>query len=153
MTKDGLSLDRFRALAEAYGSDLERWPEQERELGRRLLRESEAAREIIARERGLDTLLSATAVPAVPAKLMARLAELPVRTRAPRRLVVPRRLWVGPAIGWAAAAAVGIWLGTLSAPDEQALPASGDPGYSGALVEEEALELARGSFEGLEELQ
>ncbi len=56
-----MTLKRFKALADSYGSDLLRWPEQVRSRARALRDSSAAAREIIARARELDEAIAAAA--------------------------------------------------------------------------------------------
>lgn len=162
-----LTLTRFRALAEAYGSDLGRWPEGEREAARELLERSAEARELLAAERSLDEAFASLAAPPLPPGLQERLARVPDEVRAPRRLLrLPRRTLVAPALGWAAAAALGLWLGARSAPDGTTPIASevtsasqsaseSDPGDAafgeGELGEAEVLALASGRFSEWEE--
>jgi hypothetical protein len=50
--------DRFAALALAYGSDLERWPDADREAAVLYLAATPAAAEILNRERDLDAALA-----------------------------------------------------------------------------------------------
>lgn len=54
----GMSLERFAALAEAYGGDIDRWPERERFAALSLAGRSEEARTLLADAHGLDFLLS-----------------------------------------------------------------------------------------------
>ena len=54
----GMSLERFAALAEAYGGDIDRWPEAERFAALSLAGRSEEARTLLADAHGLDFLLS-----------------------------------------------------------------------------------------------
>ncbi len=56
--------DRFAALAAAYGGDLERWPDANRDAARRHLAEAPDAMAILLRERELDVALAASS--AVP---------------------------------------------------------------------------------------
>jgi hypothetical protein len=170
------SLARFRALAEAYGGDLERWPEQERAWARELAVRSADARAALAGEQGLDALLAAADTPALPRALAARLEQLPPKTAVVRPLRLPRRAFCAPALGWAAAAAIGLWLGAQSAgtddsgPDAADVTASGsfdsandeassndepsiDDEASEELADSSVLELASGSFDEWEEFR
>lgn len=62
----GMSLERFAALAEAYGGDFERWPEAERFAAISLAGRSEEARSLLADAHGLDYLLSRFGSPPAP---------------------------------------------------------------------------------------
>lgn len=87
-----LSLQRFAALAEAYGSDLARWPEAERD-GAAPLAETEAGRVILDRARRLDRLLATYRVPEPSSALAGRVLADAGRVARTRRLV--RRWWTG----------------------------------------------------------
>lgn len=54
-----MTLRRFKALADSYGADLQRWPERVRPKARALLDSSPEAQEIIARARELDEAIGA----------------------------------------------------------------------------------------------
>lgn len=98
-----LSLDRFRALAQAYGGCLSHWPEEVREEGRRRAREPAFAA-ILANEAALDEVLDLWTVPAPTAGLaQAMAAGAPVRRA--RRTTRPWFWW--PGVGLAAALAGG----------------------------------------------
>jgi len=58
-----MTLKRFEALAESYGGQLWRWPEDSRSDAEVLLTSSGEAREILARARMLDEALGAAARP------------------------------------------------------------------------------------------
>jgi hypothetical protein len=53
-----MTLDRFRALADAWGGDLSRWPASERVAARALMEASPAARAELDDARSFDALLS-----------------------------------------------------------------------------------------------
>lgn len=53
-----MTLERFRTLADSYGADLQRWPEQLRPQARALLESSTQAREIIALAGELDEAIA-----------------------------------------------------------------------------------------------
>lgn len=160
MTSPVLSLTRFRELAAAYGSDVERWPAQEREPARQLLATSEEARDTLMSEAPFDALLRAAPPPALTPELQRRLAGIPNELPRIRPKVLGRRLWA-PALGWAAAAGVGLWLGVSAAQPEDTTSASAetaermqsseDPADGEVLVSE-VLALASGSMTDLEEL-
>ncbi len=54
-----MRIKRFRALADSYGADLQRWPEQVRREARALLDSSAEAQEIVAEARRLDEAMAA----------------------------------------------------------------------------------------------
>lgn len=62
----GMSLERFAELAEAYGGDFERWPEEERFAAVSLAGRSEEARSLLADAHELDYLLSRFGTPPAP---------------------------------------------------------------------------------------
>jgi hypothetical protein len=155
MTPKTLSLTRFRELSAAYGANLDRWPASERVQARALVEASADARALLVREQELDTALREVASEPMPGNLAARLAHLPRERTTPRTLRFPRGVLWGPALGWAAAAAVGLWLGTQSAPD--AATAVNDDSVeqveqAGMLREDEILAVARGTIDAIEEL-
>lgn len=79
----GMSLERFAALAEAYGGEIDRWPEAERFAALSLAGRSEEARTLLADAHGLDFLLSRfDTAPEPPPGLRERVASL--RTEAGR---------------------------------------------------------------------
>jgi hypothetical protein len=134
---------RFRALAEAYGSALERWPAAEQNAARELLLRKPELRALLDAERELDRLFGSVAPASVPEALLSRLHAVPERVQPfPVR---PRALFL-PAVGWAAAAALGLWLGATF--DEPAFSAE-----AALTLDEEPseLELAAGDFDSLEE--
>jgi len=110
--------ERFEALAEAYGGDVARWPDAEREAAAAwMAAEPMRAGEILARAGDLDAVLAAYA----PPRAMPGLAER-IAAGAPR----PRARWTGwllPAgmgAGLAAACAAGLMLGAqLGAPADE----------------------------------
>jgi hypothetical protein len=118
MTAPPLSIERFRALVAAYGGRLEVWPEHEAASAREFVAASAEARALLAAEAELDRLLAAESVPPeVPARLLRRLNEVPIRAPQKRVLWPFGRAWV-PALGWAFAGALGIGWGLFSPPFE-----------------------------------
>lgn len=101
---------RFAALAEAYGADLRRWPDGEREAGRDLAARSQAAARRLAEADDLDALLDAYAVAPPGEALRARLLAAAPR---PRPLAGWRRWFAGAGLGagLAAACAAGVMVG------------------------------------------
>lgn len=73
----GMSLERFAELAEAYGGEIDRWPEGERFAALSLAGRSEEARTLLADAHGLDFLLSRIDTPPNPSPaLRGRVASL-----------------------------------------------------------------------------
>ena len=110
-------------------------------------------------ERELERALEALPVPELSAELRRRLAEIPERGKVRR---FPVRSWRVSALGWAAAAAIGLFIGVQTADTEPADTASLDDvakspeGDSetidnGSLEEDETLALAVGSLTELDE--
>jgi hypothetical protein len=109
-----MNADRMRDLAEAWGSDLRRWPDAEREAAGWFAgtRPDEAERALFA-ARQLDAALDAAPRPVVSAALRDRVIASAAAAGLGARAVWPglkRLLWVGAA-GWAAAACAGIAFG------------------------------------------
>lgn len=139
---------RFRALAEAYGGAIDRWPEAERRAARELLLRDPGLRAVLDAESELDTLFAESegeGEPLDPA-LASRLAALPERS--PQPFPFRPRTLVLPALGWAAAAGLGLWLGTSF--EMPGLGPESETGTEAALVAEgdepTVLELAAGDF-------
>ncbi|PYE40587.1 hypothetical protein DFI02_1131 [Rhizobium sp. PP-F2F-G20b] len=70
---DRITLKRYRALAQTYGADLERWPANERLAVERLTRDYEDI-DALQDARQLDTLLNQWPDPDVPDGLAERVA-------------------------------------------------------------------------------
>jgi hypothetical protein len=111
-----IAIDRLRSLIDAYGTDPERWPADERAAALLLLANSAEARAYAHAAEPLDTLLDRVPLrPTItvdPATLAARIARTPAR-RPARRVA----WFVRPSFGWpnfaalAAAAIVGFVVG------------------------------------------
>lgn len=105
-----MELDRFKALAAAYGGQPARWPEAERAEAEALIASApDACAAVLADETKLDGLLDRWGAPAPSADLRASvLAGAPVKGAA-RRL----RLWEAwlPGAGLAAVAVAGVICG------------------------------------------
>jgi len=103
----------------------------------------------------LDAAFAELPEPELPAALRERLAAIPERRRV-RRL--PVRSWRASVFGWAAAAAVGLFIGARSV-DQEALESAalesatteGPSRETASADEDETLALAVGSFAELEE--
>ncbi len=71
-----LSIERFQALVEAYGGDIERFPQRERAGARELLRRDEAAKKLVQAARAFDSVLEEARLDVTPS-LMERLSSIP----------------------------------------------------------------------------
>jgi hypothetical protein len=106
----------------------------------------------------LDAALRDLPVPALPADLRLRLQAIPERENVRR---FPLRVLRAPALGWAAAAVLGLFVGARSleseatdAGDVAVVEAGSDDGMAADAArsaEDETLELAVGSFADFEE--
>jgi hypothetical protein len=149
-----MTLRRFLDLVAAYGQ-VSRFPDAERAAAEALLRVSEPARLALAEESELDATLAALETPELSPALSRKLNEIPLRTPVARRSRWPlRRLWA-PALGWAAAAALGVVLGSQAAESDDG-PFDPDTTTTEAATEQAASDealaaLALGSFSDLEE--
>jgi len=107
--------DRFRALAQAYGADIELWPASERSQARAVASSDRAfADAVLDAERNLERRLDAFVVEASPA-LRRRVVDLAPRARA------IARAWrwataAGLGLGLAASAVAGVAAGVSFAP-------------------------------------
>jgi ferric-dicitrate binding protein FerR (iron transport regulator) len=155
MTKP-LDLERFKELLAAYGGKPERFPEREREAAFALLERSEEARALFAAESALDEVFAVAPAPELSSSLARKLAELPIRhPHAERR---SRFAGLFTALGWAAAAAVGvIWGAHSEALDGAESGDTAETSTSSAASEDpldddaELVELALGEVTQLEE--
>ena len=114
MTALPMTLERFRELAAAYGSKLERWPEQERKAAALLLATSAQAERIMQEEGFLDGELSGQASHQsfqLSGAFERKLAEIPLRNPQRSAWSLFRRWLWAPALGWSVAAALGVFLG------------------------------------------
>lgn len=114
---EALDMTTFERLLGIHGSQLERWPEPQREPLARLLESSAEARALWDGARALDGLLAALPdVEPAPA-LLARIASLPARhPRAERARWWPFHGALGPLLGWGVAALLGVLVGVSQAP-------------------------------------
>jgi hypothetical protein len=107
--------DRFRALAEAYGADLRRWPLAERDAAQAFLEaNADAAAAILELERALEAQLEAYIVEPSPS-LRGRVIDI-----APRARAVDRTWrWItalGLGLGLAASVVAGVAAGVSFVP-------------------------------------
>jgi ferric-dicitrate binding protein FerR (iron transport regulator) len=77
-----MELERFAALADAYGGDLSRWPADQRAAAMQCLAQHPQAATILAQAQALDDALNALPAPAAPSELLARrlLKAAPTKT-------------------------------------------------------------------------
>jgi hypothetical protein len=116
-----MDLDRFEALAGAYGGDIGRWPLDDREAARRLAAAGGPAAAILAREAAFDSTLSQGHALAPRAALMGA-----VLSAAPREIGrASHKIWrwlTGAGVGaaLAGACAAGVLVGAYVVPAEWA---------------------------------
>jgi anti-sigma-K factor RskA len=79
MTTDTMTVDRLRAIVDAYGADPTRWPAAERAAAEALLADSAAAQALVAEATDLDAALDA--VPALQPTAAMRTAILAAAPR------------------------------------------------------------------------
>lgn len=107
-----LTLERFRALVEAYGGNLERFPARERAAARELLARSESARQLVEAASAFDQVLAdARADSQVSSDVYERFGRIPSQhsQRTPVLRLLPFR---SPKQTWLLAAAA-VLLGVL----------------------------------------
>jgi len=115
--REPMTLDRFRALADAYGGVIARWPEDQRDAAMRIAA-NPAAVTILQEASAVDTMLDAWSVPAPASSLSDRIAghrAMPHRSPAGRA-----RLWwsgIGIAAALAGAASGTAAVATVSPGD------------------------------------
>lgn len=106
--------ERFKALAEAYGGDMARWPAEARDAAAaRLATEPDFAARVLARASALDQALEDWTTTAVSHDLRDRIIAQAPRSRPARAPAWLGRLGVGA--GLAAACAAGLVLGVQMA--------------------------------------
>lgn len=139
--------ERFGALADAYGGDLERWPAAERDEARALLLQRPHLQATLADAAALDAVLAAWTVPGPGAALAGGIAVMAMRRHAHARRL---RLWLsslGAATALAGGLAAGVITVTLSAPSPDQVTA---PSYQlsvlGAPLDDETAPTAGGGF-------
>jgi hypothetical protein len=121
MTSSGrLDLEAFERLLEIHGSRVERWPDAAREALGQLLEESPMARARWEEAKALDALLAAAPEVEPTAALVARIASLPaLHPRAARPAWWPFQSSLAPLFAWGAAAALGVVVGIMQAPEPE----------------------------------
>jgi hypothetical protein len=115
--------ERFAQLAQAYGADIGRWPEGEREAARRLASADAppggdlgAPGGVLEAEAALDHLLWRATTPSASLDLSDRVIALAPRPRAAARPLTGWLTGIGVAAGLACACAAGVGLGVVLAP-------------------------------------
>ena len=123
-TLQRLDLTTFQRMLGLYGARLERWPEEVRGRARDLIEVSEVARASWSAAQRLDAVLEAAPEVLPSAELAARVAAIPARhPLAPRTSWWPFGNVYAPILAWGAAAALGLVVGTLAAPELEAFEA------------------------------
>lgn len=106
-----MDIERYRSLAEAYGSDVRRWPQDIKPAADAFAsREPEAARAALHEAALLDEALDAWRAPAVDAALRDRVLVSAPTPRARSGLIGRFGFWLSGA-GLAAACAAGVIVG------------------------------------------
>ncbi|HKU42154.1 MAG TPA: hypothetical protein VJR89_28540, partial [Polyangiales bacterium] len=110
-----ITLTRLRELVDAYGADPQRWPEAERAPAQELIRVDAEAARLLAEAEPLDAWLNAYEVAEPPARLRARVLEVPAVAERKRRRF-------GFRLAWAVALSclIGVISGAWSAPEVSA---------------------------------
>ncbi len=117
-----MTFERFEDLAAAYGGEIARWPEGEREAARALLA-AEPARlsPVLTEAAGLDRLLDLAPAQRPDAALLGRLiAAAPQPANTARRWITG----LGAALGLSAAAFAGVSVGVMVGGQAQPAPAA-----------------------------
>jgi len=113
---NSLDLTRFQELLDVHGPELVRWPEPLQGAARALLAASPGAREAQRQALELAALLDAAPEILPSAALLSRIAALPARQPRGWAAWWPFGNPVAPLMGWAAAAAFGLVVGSGSIP-------------------------------------
>lgn len=122
--RERLDQSSFERLLDTYGPKLERWPPDLEAAGRASLRESAEARAALQAAVRVERLLSAVPDVEPSARLMARIAAIPISRPAPEQQSLPFRSAWALFAAWAAAGALGVWIGT-GAPVGQVMESTG----------------------------
>lgn len=142
MRKEGpvmvMDLDRFAALAGAYGGDVSRWPPAEREAAARLMaQDAQATASLLSAENDLDGVLDAWRAPNPSLALRDTILASAPAYRAPAGW----RTWIwrtGLGAGLVAAGAAGLMVGVVAS------------GAVGAPVESDVIAAAVAGYDGLD---
>jgi len=141
-----LTLERFEALAQAFGGDVSRWPQAERDAAALLMTQApQAAQQILSDAGTLDAVLDAWR----PQPASQALREVVIAAAPPPRRRSTVLGWLFPAglgAGLAAACAAGVITGAqlsalYQAPEGAEAVASALKGYEGVIVEGQGVEV------------
>jgi len=157
VSHERLSLERFRALLNAYGARPELWPAEERTPALALRDASSEARTLFDAELALDAALARVVDAQLDPSFLRRLNEVPLRAPQKRAWLSLRGLWL-PAVSWAFAAALGLGFGLNAEPldddvdtAEMATAAVVAPDAPASLADDDISALARGVLIDFEE--
>lgn len=138
-------LAQLEHYLDVHGSTLERWPADVQPAARRLLESSLEARAAWARAERLSALLDAAPEVLPSAALQARIAALPARHPRGWAAWWPFGNPLAPLLGWAAAAAIGVFVGSRALPGAELGAGEGAPAaLRGEPPEEEAVDTGAG---------
>ena len=104
-----MTLDRFLDLLDGHGPVIDRWPAADRDAAEALLAGSPAARFAMADAKAVVTALNELRVASPSAALLGRILDAAPR---PRRWITEILSW-RPAVAFAAALVVGVYLGAM----------------------------------------
>ena len=76
-----MSLERFEELLNRFGSELENWPEMDRENAKSFLESSDAAQKLVLIERSINKFLSSQGHPTPPRSLTDRIINKAKKTK------------------------------------------------------------------------
>jgi hypothetical protein len=111
---NAFTLEQLEEHLDVHGSVLERWPQELRPAAQQLLDSSPEARAAWARAERLAALLDAAPDVLPSAALQARIAALPARHPQGWASWWPFGNPLAPLLGWAAAGAIGVFVGSSS---------------------------------------
>ncbi|MDR6293844.1 MULTISPECIES: hypothetical protein [Inquilinus] len=111
-----MTLDRFLDLLDRHGPVIDRWPGPDQDGAEALLAQSAPARSAMADARAVATALNDLRVAPPSAALLGRILDAAPR---PRRWISEILSW-RPAVAFAAALVVGVWLGAMAPTPVQA---------------------------------
>lgn len=157
MSTRAVSLERFRALLDAYGARPELWPAEERPAALALRDVSPEARALFDAEIALDAEFAGVVDPELDPSFLRRLNEVPLRAPQKRAWFSLRGLWL-PAASWAFAAVLGLGFGLTAEPlaeedgtEPVAAASAVAPDTAPSLAEDDISALARGALFDFEE--
>jgi hypothetical protein len=141
MAPNDMTAERFAALAEAYGGDVARWPQAEREAAAQLMAADPGrVRDILACAEALDAALAAYSPPRAATGLMDTIVAGAPRApaRRPFGWLIPAGMGAGLAAACAAGMVLGARLPTPPAQDPDAIVATLGDEDVGAYFDEAA---------------